>query len=61
VKVWRAQVADAEGAPGTIDADANLATAAGALTLGEVQPEGKRPMTGTAWRVGLHGPARVDA
>jgi methionyl-tRNA formyltransferase len=61
VKVWRARAADAAGEPGTIDETATLVTAAGGLTLDEVQPEGKRPMPGAAWRLGLHGAVRVDA
>lgn len=61
VKVWRARSAGAAGEPGAIDADANLVTVAGALALDEVQPEGKRPMDGAAWRLGLHGSAQVDA
>ena len=36
-----------------------LVTADGTLVLDEVQPEGKRPMAGAAWRAGLRGDARV--
>jgi methionyl-tRNA formyltransferase len=64
VKVWRAHAAiPADGGgtkTGAIGAGANLQTADGDLVLGEVQPEGKRAMTGTAWRAGVRGDARVD-
>jgi methionyl-tRNA formyltransferase len=35
-------------------------TAAGALVLDEVQPEGKRAMAASAWRAGLRADARVE-
>jgi len=65
VKVWRARPFDQPDAPcelGVITADGVLGAAAGsALVLEEVQPEGKRAMTATAWRAGLRVDARVDA
>ena len=61
VKVWRARTADGSGDPGMIDADAQLATASGALALDEVQPEGKRRMAASEWTKGVQLPARVDA
>ncbi len=61
VKVWRAhETAPVAVEPGTIDAGGVLGTATGALALDEVQPEGKKVMTGTAWRSGLRGDVRVD-
>jgi methionyl-tRNA formyltransferase len=62
VKVWQAhEVAATGAAPGTIDPrTAVLSTAAGALALDEVQPEGKRPMPATAWCAGLRGTPVVD-
>ena len=68
VKVWRAHAAApanaASGAadvpPGTVTADGGLVTADGVLELDEVQPAGKRPMPGAAWRRGLGpNPPRV--
>ena len=64
VKVWRASPIDAladDCAPGVITSDAVLCTAAGALALEAVQPEGKRAMPGGAWRAGLRADARIDA
>jgi len=63
VKVLRAhETTDtAVTAPGELAPDALLGTAKNALVLEEVQPEGKRPMTGRAWRAGLRGEAHVDA
>jgi len=64
VKVWRARPADAPGEPcepGVITPAGALCTTEGALELGEVQPEGKRPMAAAAWRAGLRAEARVDA
>jgi len=65
VKVWRARPVDQpddQREPGVITADGVLGAAAGsALVLEEVQSEGKRAMTATAWRAGLRGDARVDA
>jgi methionyl-tRNA formyltransferase len=64
MKVWRAHArpsdGDAGAAIGIIDADARLHTADGDLVLDEVQPEGKRVMSGTAWRAGLRTDGRVD-
>jgi methionyl-tRNA formyltransferase len=60
VKVWRAHATTDDGAAaGTITAAGALVTADGTLVLDEVQPEGKRPMAGAAWRAGLRGDARV--
>lgn len=64
VKVWRAHAAappgDSSGPtgpadlpPGAITADGGLVVADGILELDEVQPAGKRPMPGAAWRRGL--------
>ena len=64
VKVWRAHPEAASGddaGPGTISASGALVTAAGLLGLDEVQPEGKKVMTGAAWRAGVRSDARVDA
>jgi methionyl-tRNA formyltransferase len=56
IKVLRSHVVDgARAQPGTIDVGARLGTADGLLALDEVQPAGKRPMTGTAWRAGVRG------
>jgi methionyl-tRNA formyltransferase len=52
VKVWRAHPDDGELPVGEIDTHARVGTGAGLLVLDEVQPEGKRPMPGTAWRAG---------
>jgi methionyl-tRNA formyltransferase len=64
LKVLRARpdtVAERD-APGTIDVDARLTTARGALTLLEVQPEGRRAMSAIDWRRGVPAPTlRVDA
>lgn len=61
VKVWRASVApDPVGLPGSVDADAVLATCAGGLALIEVQPEGRSPMPARAWRNGLRGEVSLD-
>jgi methionyl-tRNA formyltransferase len=61
VKVWRAHPEPAaSGGPGTITPGAALVTADGVLALDEVQPEGKRVMSGAAWRGGLRIDARVD-
>jgi len=62
VKVWRTHAGPASaGAPGVITADGALVTADGVLALDEVQPEGKRAMSGAAWRAGLRADAQVDA
>jgi methionyl-tRNA formyltransferase len=66
VKVWRAHEAG-EGEPlhvdepGRIDANGALATTDGVLVLDEVQPEGKRAMTASAWRAGVRGDIGLDA
>jgi methionyl-tRNA formyltransferase len=63
VKVWRARptgAPDGPCEPGVITADGRLCTAAGALALEEVQPEGKRSMAARAWRTGLRSDARID-
>jgi methionyl-tRNA formyltransferase len=61
VKVWRAHPAGAVGGEhGSVTADGALVTAAGALVLDEVQPEGKRAMPASAWRAGLRADARVE-
>jgi methionyl-tRNA formyltransferase len=52
VKVWRAHPEDDALPIGKIDTHARVGTGAGVLVLDEVQPEGKRPMAGTAWRAG---------
>jgi methionyl-tRNA formyltransferase len=58
VKVWRAHPVTAAAQPtdlppGAITADGGLVAADGVLELDEVQPAGKRPMPGPAWRRGL--------
>ena len=61
LKVLRAHALDAaQVAPGTIDAGAGLATIDGVLALDEVQPAGKAPMGGVAWRAGVRGELRVE-
>jgi methionyl-tRNA formyltransferase len=50
--VRRATVVDARGAPGDLLGDV-VACGAGGLLLDEVVPEGRRPMSGAAWRRGL--------
>jgi methionyl-tRNA formyltransferase len=61
VKVWRTHVGSgASRAPGVITAEGALTTADGLLALDEVQPEGKRVMSGAAWRGGLRTDAHVD-
>lgn len=58
LKVLRAEVADASGSPGTVlaaDGEGPLiAAASGSLRLLELQPEGKRPMTGAAFLNGRY-------
>jgi methionyl-tRNA formyltransferase len=62
VKVWRAHPDGPAPADehGTITPGGGLVTADGVLVLDEVQPEGKRPMPGAAWRAGLRADARVE-
>jgi methionyl-tRNA formyltransferase len=63
VKVSRASVGVGVGVgaePGTITPAAELVTSAGVLVLDDVQPAGKRSMTGSAWRSGLRSDARID-
>jgi methionyl-tRNA formyltransferase len=64
VKVWRARetasAGDAEAAAGVVDGGGTLQTVHGGLMLDEVQPEGKRVMTGAAWRAGLRVDGHID-
>ena len=68
VKVWRARPetdartdqTDPTNEPGTVTPAAALVTADGVLVLEAVQPEGKRPMAGAAWRAGVRADARVE-
>jgi len=65
VKVWRAHEggeSEPAGAldPGTIGPHGALATTRGVLVLDEVQPEGKRVMTASAWRAGTRGDLRAE-
>jgi len=61
IKVWRAHPeADVVGEAGLLSESAELITADGALTLDEVQPEGKRTMPGPAWRAGIRSRTRLD-
>lgn len=56
VKILRAHAIPPEGGTaGTVQAPGVLVTADGALALEEVQPEGKRAMTGAAWVAGWRG------
>jgi methionyl-tRNA formyltransferase len=63
VKVWRARPAGelipANATPGTLTKGGALLTADGLLDLVEVQPEGKRAMTGAAFVAGVARDARV--
>jgi methionyl-tRNA formyltransferase len=59
LRVLRALAFDAEGDAGTITRRGELGTSAGSLRLDEVQAEGRRPMTGQAWRAGQHEPLVV--
>jgi methionyl-tRNA formyltransferase len=61
VKVWRAHAEPgAAGAapPGALTKTGALGTADGQLVLDEVQPEGKRAMTGAAFVAGVAPDAR---
>jgi methionyl-tRNA formyltransferase len=64
VKVWRAHPTESEDGAGTeigvVGAGAAMHTVDGTLVLDEVQPEGKRVMTGAAWRAGIRGDGRVN-
>ncbi|MGH9025147.1 MAG: methionyl-tRNA formyltransferase [Acidimicrobiia bacterium] len=61
IRVLRARATEAAHPPGTISPVAELGTAAGALRLDEVQPEGRRRMSGDAWLAGHRGQLlRVD-
>jgi methionyl-tRNA formyltransferase len=61
IKVWRAHPEpDVAGDAGMVTASGELITADGALLLDEVQPEGKRPMPGPAWRAGIRSRTRLD-
>lgn len=63
VKVWRARPADAlvpeSALPGTLTKGGALVTADGLLDLVEMQPEGKRGMTGAAFVAGVPRDARA--
>jgi methionyl-tRNA formyltransferase len=50
---------EARTAPGTIDPDGLISTGAGALELVELQPEGKKPMSLTAFRNGHRWDAKL--
>lgn len=60
LKVLRAAVADGDGAPGTVlahdPAGPRVACGGGAVVLTEVQPEGRRAMTGAAFLRGGGAP-----
>jgi methionyl-tRNA formyltransferase len=56
LKVLRAHVADGPAEPGVVGRDAHLGTAEGRLALDEVQPEGRRAMSGAEWLAGIHAP-----
>jgi methionyl-tRNA formyltransferase len=62
VKVWRARPGDAlipaDAAPGALTKTGELVTGRGLLELVEVQPEGKRAMTGAAFVAGVPRDAR---
>jgi methionyl-tRNA formyltransferase len=61
IKVWRAHPEPhVAGAPGLVTSSGELVTVDGALALDEVQPEGKRPMPGGAWRAGVRSDTHVD-
>ena len=51
--------AEARTAPGTIDADGLISTSDGRLEIVELQPEGKRPMSLTAFRNGHRWDAKM--
>ena len=58
LKLLRARADDAPGEPvepGTLVGPGRVATGAGVLVLGEVQPEGKAAMPASAWAAGFRG------
>jgi methionyl-tRNA formyltransferase len=59
LKVLRAhaELGDADVSHDRIDSHARLGTADGVLALDEVQPEGRRPMSASAWLAGRRGAA----
>jgi len=59
LKVWRAHETEGALSAGVIDATGRLGTKHGVLALDEVQPEGKRPMSATAWRAGVRGEVQI--
>jgi methionyl-tRNA formyltransferase len=61
VKVLRAHATHESVPVGVVDERGFLGTTRDALALDEVQPEGKRPMAGAAWRRGVHGDLVLDA
>jgi methionyl-tRNA formyltransferase len=62
LKVLRAHPEAGDATPGRIDRQARLGTSNGVLVLDEVQPAGKAPMSGSAWRAGIRADAvAVDA
>ncbi len=61
IKVWRAHPRPhPPGEPGMVTSSGELITTDGALMLETVQPAGKRPMPGPAWRAGVRSQPRVD-
>ncbi len=67
LKIWRTRVDPGSGRPtpdrppGSVHAGAQVQTGKGSLTLVEVQPADKRPMSGHAWLVGHdRQPLRLD-
>ena len=61
VKVLRAHAVERDDSEvGTVSDSAVLNCGDGGLALDEVQPEGKRPMRGTAWRAGKRDVVQID-
>jgi methionyl-tRNA formyltransferase len=56
LKVLRAHAEAGNGAVGTVDRAARVATSDGLLALDDVQPEGRAVMPGSAWRAGVQAP-----